>query len=206
MLKIWKKAEELGLNNIPQEIANHAGYLPYSQSWHRAFLSRYFNVGIDHFDKENFDDAYWIFSHLLEISPDDNQGARYLTVDCCLELGRHVKILDICEKYATSDKHEPYLNFSKVLAMFSTYELEAIEEYTKLSVEKYPDFAKLIAQKNKRDHYDKSHFSAPGSISGDKEEAKYYWNQQGKFWNENIEALNLVRELYKKHKGKMRSR
>ena len=191
MLKVWQKAKELGLSSIPSNIANHAGYVPWHDSWQRPLLGEYFRVGLEHYNKGDFEDAYWIFSHLLELSPNDNQGARYFAINCCFEFGRHVAVINICKRFP--EYYEGYLYFAKALALFSTHEKEPVEKQIIEAVREFPKYAKLIAQKRKRDHYE---LPPDGVIVGSKEEAQEYWNMQGKYWRQNPEAVETVRSIY----------
>jgi len=199
MLDIWKKALELGVKEIPKKIQNHSGYLPWHDAWQRDFLIEYKNTGIDLFTEKRYVDALWIFTHLLELSPDDNQGARFMAVDCCLIIGKDIHAIEICNKYNSTHGPDAHLCYSKSIAMYSTYEVESVKEQIKKSISRFPVFGKLLAQKRKKSFYDSKDFKSPGYIGSEKEEAMSFWNTQGLVWERNNEFMELFRKIYNKN-------
>ncbi|PID56971.1 MAG: hypothetical protein CR986_09850 [Ignavibacteriae bacterium] len=180
------------MSSIPSKFENHAGYIPWENSWDRPFLEEYFQIGLKLYNKEKFEEAYWIFSHLLELSPQDNLGVRYYAINCCFEFGRHIAVVNICDRFP--EYHDSYLFYAKALAMFSTHTQELYDKQIALSIKEFPKFAKLISQKNKKENYK---LSKGGIIVGSKEEIHEYWNFQGKYWRQNPEAVERVRMIYK---------
>lgn len=192
MLKVWQKAKKLGLVSIPARVANHSGYLPWHDSWNRDFLTQYFNVGLKNYYDEKYEEAYWIFNHLMELSPNDNQEASHFAINCCMEFGRHVAILNICDKYP--NYVDSFLYYAKILAMFSTSGESLIERQITKAINSFPKHAKLISQKNRQKEY---HLKNTSIMVGSVESAQNYWNMQGKYWLDNPEAIEKVRSIYR---------
>ena len=121
-----------------------------------------------------------------------------MAIDCCLIIGKDIQAIEICDKYISTHGQDPYLYYSKSIAMFSTYEVESVKKQIELSISRFPVFGKLLSQKKKKSFYKSKDFKRSGHIEGEKEEAMSFWNTQGLVWERNSEFMEVFRNIYKK--------
>ena len=139
----------------------------------RPYMSCMFNLSECYYHSSNIEEAIKILEYLLELNPNDNQGARYILSSHLLEAKKYLKFEQLSKAYA--DDGGIFFRFNIALYEFiksgisvqaNKYMTEAIE---------YNPF--VVPQLNR-----KTIMRSNSYAMGSKEEANYYCEYNAKLW------------------------
>lgn len=81
-----EKAYSLGKSCFPKEFKSSKHHLPWGCLDNRPFLRACHVLGMEHQDKKEYENAISLYNEILMLNNNDNQGVRYLLLECFLSL------------------------------------------------------------------------------------------------------------------------
>ena len=178
-----------GLHAVPPRFSWATSKLPWPDLDNRPFLRAYHCLGIWRMDQRLWDQAIEIFSRLLRVNPNDNQGARYLLPQCWFEKGDSAAVIELCRKFP--EDPGPDLRYSNALALVLSGQEAKARESLAQCVQRRP----LVAEELLRSSHPEPDRKHPGMITlGGADEAWEYWRNWGPYWERSEKAMDLLRE------------
>jgi tetratricopeptide (TPR) repeat protein len=187
-LRIWKHAVEVGLRCFPPDFAFGRHRVEWYLAENRRFLSSYHGLGLAYFKKNDFSKAFAVFNNILLLNPSDNQGVRYLLIECSFALKSPQEVLSLCNKYA-DDVGEEIL-FGRALALYQTGENLTAAQALIEAMAEYPRVAEMLVKKRNRKPDGKSDIVSSLKYG----EAYRYWERSGKYWRETDGAVDFAKK------------
>ena len=186
---LWEKAANLGLSCFPQNFSIGKDRLPWAFLDNRPFLRAYKAFGLALMEQGKVENSLAIFTNILSLNPNDNQGVRGLAIDRNFMLKRPWEVLGISQHYL--EDIMPEVLYGRVLALYQLgLKAEAETELTK-AVDYLPLVAKELIKK--RHSRPKELYSDSITVGGP-DEAYYYWIEQGQYWKNTPGAIDFVRD------------
>lgn len=184
------EALHLALKFFPDDFAYETHRLPWENLSNRPFLRLLHGLGLALMHDGQTPGAIAILERMLDVDPNDNQGARAILVGCYFEAGLPEDVLKLCQRYP-KDRLEQLI-YGKVLALFQTGEKEKAGKALKPALERYPLIAaELVKEKHRKPRG----MNEERVRAGGKEEAFLYWKHDGKHWQETLGALEWLAEM-----------
>jgi tetratricopeptide (TPR) repeat protein len=136
----------------------------------------------------NTEMALSVFKTILSLNPDDNQGVRALVVDCCLKLKMYKDVLAVCKD--SQDDHMAETIYGRVLALIALKKVPQAEKAFRQAVAALP----LVAAEIVKTRHPRPRDMHEGRYTvGGADQAWYYWQETGKYWEEVPGAIEFVR-------------
>jgi tetratricopeptide (TPR) repeat protein len=184
---LWQAAVKIGLDAMPSTFKQAHDRLPWGILENRPFLRAYHSWGLVLLNEGQTEQALAIFEQILSFNPNDNQGIRALAIDCFFRLGKPEKVLALCNRYR-NDAMEEVL-YGRPLALFQQRKIQQADTALKGAISLLP----LVAQELvKKTHRPPKNLSSDYITHGGKDQAYYYWMQQGQHWQNTSGALEWV--------------
>ena len=188
-----------GLRQDQKAVAAAEGTLRWLLGEHPNFIDGHHHLalildetGLQCMKEGNYFRAIAIFSTMLKISPNDNQGVRSLLVECFLEIDRPGDVLRICMMFP--DDRMEHILYGKVLALFKIGKKEKAEKALSQAVISLP---KVAAELVKRSHKPPLKMWKDSITMGGDDQAYYYWERQGKVWKKTPGAMDFIKGFLK---------
>lgn len=137
--------------------------------------------------KRFFDEAIKIFEEMLELNPGDNQGVRYILLDCYLAKKLYPKAGEIIEQF--KDDSMAVFNWARVLYAYGTGGEEAAEKALEPAMEQNEYVILYLCGKKRLPKYLPECYS-----SGDETEAVFCANTLKESWKSHREAKRWLKE------------
>lgn len=128
------------------------------------------------------------YQEIITFNPNDNQGICELLATNYLETNQLEKLVELNVQYP--DDSLPAISMGGVLALFKLGRIEEANKKLK-KIRKYQNH--IIDELLKSSHPKPANLMADRITVGGKDEAYYYWQNQGKFWKETKGAIELVK-------------
>ncbi len=192
--KMWQRAVDIGLGCFPLNFSIGQDLLPWLLLNNRPFLRAYHGLGLAMMDRGAIKDALSIFTALLSLNPDDNQGIRSMAIHCNFALNRPWEVL------GTSQQHpEDTMSgviYGRVLALYQM----GLEEETKTALHEAVEYLPLVAKEivKKRHRQPKELYSGYITVGGP-DEAYHYWIEYGQYWKSTPGAIDFIRDYLTKN-------
>ncbi len=123
------------------------------------------------------------------MNPNDNQGVRAMAIEALFKLGRFEDALEIAEKYPNDIMPETL--YGRALALFKLGQRQEASVVLREAIEYIPLVAKELLKMKHR----LPETAMPDAVTvGGVDEAYYYWERCGQFWEEDTEALEWLRK------------
>ena len=188
----WERAVNIGMQGFIEDFCTPGNKIKWGGLGDRSFLRSYHCVGLQCMKEGNYFRAIAIFSTMLKISPNDNQGVRSLLVECFLEIDRPGDVLRICMMFP--DDRMEHILYGKVLALFKIGKKEKAEKALSQAVISLP---KVAAELVKRSHKPPLKMWKDSITMGGDDQAYYYWERQGKVWKKTPGAMDFIKGFLK---------
>lgn len=189
-------AVAVGLHAIPATFRWERDRIPWNRLPNRPFLRAYYTLGIHRVEQGAWHEATAIFTRILAINPNDNQGLRLVLPECWFETNDVAAVVEHCQRYAGDQS--PEILYSKALAL-------AILKRTKearATIDEGVAARPLVARELLRSRHVEPERKYPGSITvGGADEAWEYWRNYGEYWRKSKLAMTLLREAIGKRSG-----
>ncbi|MDD2851030.1 MAG: hypothetical protein PHY09_03910 [Desulfuromonadaceae bacterium] len=185
---LWQQAVNIGMQCFIEQFSAAGNKLEWGWLENRPFLRSYHSLGLQYMENGNTEMALSVFKTILSLNPGDNQGVRALVVDCCLKLKMYKDVLAICKK--SQDDHMAETIYGHVLALVALKQLVKAEKAFRQAVTVLPLVAaELVKVRHPRPrNMDEGRYTVGGA-----DQAWYYWQEAGKYWEEVPGAIEFVR-------------
>ncbi|WP_019672737.1 tetratricopeptide repeat protein [Psychrobacter lutiphocae] len=169
----WKK------NTIPWEFLDN-----------RPFLRALFQLANLYANNLCFEEARKEGERLLSICPNDNLGVREVLVEWYMYTEDYQKIIKVCEHFP--DDVFANIAFGKALAYCYLGDLQKADQAWEQGKEVLPKVAHEILKKRHAMPRGMNHDSSYGTVVNSKEQAYFYWQDMGEWWEDNETAQMLI--------------
>jgi len=200
---LWDQAVRIGRKAFPQDFKLGRDRLEWGWLENRPFLRCLHGQALDRREEGEVEEALRLFQELLLLNPNDNQGVRVLAMEALFRLERLEDALKIAEHYPEDAMAETL--YGRALALFKLGQLRKATAALKEAVEYLP----LVRKELLKTRHRLPRTARPDMVTlGGADEAYYYWEHWGQFWEEDPEALEWLRGITGQtptaHRGKGR--
>jgi tetratricopeptide (TPR) repeat protein len=192
----WEAAVEIGRSAFPKTFKRGRHKLPWEILDNRPFLRAYHSWGLQLLEEEAVAEALAVFNEILSMNPNDNQGIRALAIDCYLRLGQPNQVLAICKRYQNDTMEE--VLYGRPLALFQLRQEREARTALIKAIEILPLVAKELMKKT---HRPPKNLNPDYITHGGKDQAYYYWKQNGQHWEKTNGALQFVASVLANRAG-----
>jgi tetratricopeptide (TPR) repeat protein len=190
---IWRNIVGFGLGLFPSNFYFGRDRLPWATLDNRPFLRAYHALGLEYLDRNEIERASMIFSNILDMNPNDNQGIRALQIDCYFRLRRPNNILTLLNGFPDDTMAET--TYGKVLALYQLGDLKRAEKALETALQYLPKVAEEIIKKQHRPPKPAFH----GFIThGGADQAYQYWKDQGIHWKQTEGSIEFIKGFVEK--------
>ncbi|MBM4461779.1 MAG: tetratricopeptide repeat protein [Chloroflexi bacterium] len=198
---LWDQAVRIGRKAFPQDFQLGRDRLEWGWLENRPYLRCLHALALSRYEEGRTEEALRLYQELLCLNPNDNQGVRALAEHALFKLGRLEEALEITEQYR--DDVMPETLYGRALALFKLGRRREATAALKEAVEYLP----LVRKELLKTRHRLPRTAMPDRVTvGGADEAYYYWEDWGKFWEEDPEALEWLRAITgrttKTHRGK----
>lgn len=184
-----RECMRLYLSYFPQKFDWETDKISWGFMENRPFLRALFQLANLYADNHRFEQACEHGERLLQICPNDNLGIREALVEWYMATANYQKIIHITDSYP--EDMLASVTFGKVLAYCYQDELKKAEQAWMMAQETLPEVAHEILKK-RHPRPRGMHDEAYGMAIGGKEQAYYYWQDMGQWWEKNATAQALI--------------
>jgi len=197
---LWEQAVRIGRKAFPQDFEIEGDLLEWGWLENRPFVRCLHGLALARYEEEETEEALKLFQELLSLNPNDNQGVRAMAVEALFKLGRFQDALEIAEEYP--DDVMPETLYGRAFALFK---LRRRQEAT-IALQKAIEYLPLVGKELLKTKHRLPRTARPDIVTvGGADEAYYYWEYSGRFWKQDAEALEWLREIIgqatKAHRG-----
>ncbi len=187
---LWVQAVNIGRKAFPPDFVPGKDRLEWLFMDNRPFLRCLHGLALERFDQYLTEMAAGLFRELLLLNPNDNQGARAMLQECLFELSRFEDALEIADEYPGDIM--PDTLYGKALALFKLGRKRQANAALRKAVKILP--LVRVELLKKRHRMPKSAQEGLLTVGG-ADEAYYYWEQWGRFWKADAEALKWLEKI-----------
>ena len=185
---LCQAAVGIGLHALPPRFSWAHSKLPWSDIDNRPFLRAYHSLGCWRLDQRLWDQAIEIFSRLLQVNPNDNQGARYLLPQCWFETDDTAALLEHCQRFPGDSG--PEVLYSNALALV----LSGQDAQARKALAECVRHLPLVAEELLMSSHPEPDRKDPDLITiGGADQAWEYWRTYGAYWERSNKAMDLLR-------------
>lgn len=181
------KAHTIALEAIPKDFDEKNAQIMWGFLDNRPFLRTFQAIGTEMMKEKDYEKASKKFEFGINVNPDDNQGMRYLLLECFFHLHDPVKALELIKKY--KDDWSIDFEYGSVLANYQSGKLQKAEKSLRSAVSEFPFGAKEILKKRHKEPKNDGF----GVVHGSEYEAYDYWMRTSQFWTETDGLVDFVR-------------
>jgi len=194
-----RECMRLYLRYFPQKFNWQKSKLPWGIMENRAFLRALFQLTNVYADNGNFELACAEGEKLLQVCPNDNLGIRERLVELYILTEQYQKIIQLCDSYP--EDMLANIAFGKVLAYCYQDKLDKAEKAWDIAQKNLPNIAHEILKK-RHTRPRGLHSANQGIEIGGKEQAYFYWEEMGEWWEDNDTAQALIEKKRAEKKKK----
>jgi tetratricopeptide (TPR) repeat protein len=179
------RAHEIAVDAFPGDFAAGIDKLSWDIMENRPILRAFQCYGLERVKEHRYDLAMQEFQFLQKINPEDDQGIRYLLLECLLQYEKPEDILLLDEFYP--DDYSVEFKYGKVLALLMLKKKAEAGRQLEKAIEAFPRVAEELAKTNHvfpADEF-KHQFGKDGEgyPLGSRQQAYDYWQSTQKFWD-----------------------
>lgn len=195
-LDLWEQAVRIGHKAFPQGFEPGRDRLEWGWLENRPFLRCLHGLALAKYEDEKVEEALGLFQELLSLNPNDNQGVRAMIVQALFELSRFEGALKITDQYV--DDVMPETLYGRALALFKLGRKREATAKLKNAVRYLP----LVGKELLKTKHQLPRTASPDVVTlGGTDQAYYYWEHSGHFWEEDYKALEWLRAVMRSPKG-----
>lgn len=189
---LWDQDVRIGHKAFPQDFELGRDRLEWGWLENRPFLRCLHGLALVRYNDGETEEALRLFQELLSLNPNDNQGVRAMAEEALFKLGRFEDALEITEHYPNDIMPETL--YGRALALFK---LGQRQEAT-LALQEAIDNLPLVGKELLKAKHRLPRTARPNMVTvGGADEAYYYWEHWGQFWEEDPKALEWLRGIRK---------
>jgi tetratricopeptide (TPR) repeat protein len=193
VIKAYKIAKEA----FPDSFNPNIDQLRWIRIANRPILRAIHSYGLELIKEGKFEKAIEEFEFIININPNDNQGVRYLIINCLFALDRPADIFKLDKQYP--DDYSVEFLYGKFLAYYLLNEKEKAKEQFEIAKRAYPFVAEeLIKTKHifPADEFDTQYgMDGYGYPIGSKQEAFDYWDTTKMFWKKAKGIIGFIKTI-----------
>ena len=193
-----RECMRLYLEYFPKNFNWQKSKLPWGIMENRPFLRALFQLANVYADNGNFEQACLKGEKLLQVCPNDNLGIRERMIDFYMLTEQYQKIIQLCDSYA--EDMLANIAFGKVLAYCYQDKLDKAEKEWHIAKDNLPEVAHEILKK--RHPRPRGIDNSYGIEIGSKDQAYFYWQDMGEWWEGNATAQALIEKKRAEKKKK----
>ncbi|BAU55648.1 tetratricopeptide repeat protein [Mucilaginibacter gotjawali] len=190
IIKAWHIAKEA----LPADFIIGYDQILWSHMDNRPLLRVFQAYAVELFKAKDYERAEGALDFLLRVNPADNQGIRYLMLECLLWREEYLKILKLEEEYE-GDYSADFL-YGKALALLQLDKTEEAISQLAIAKSAFPhvaaEFAKAVHE-FPFDEFEQSYIFEGVFPLGSKQEAFHYWSKTRKFWEKDGRLETLLK-------------
>jgi tetratricopeptide (TPR) repeat protein len=195
-LGLWEQAVHIGHKAFPQGFEVGRDRLEWGWLGNRPFLRCLQGLALAKYKDGKVEEALSLFQELLSLNPNDNQGVRAMVVQALFELGRFEDALKVTERYI--DDAMPETLYGRALALFKV----GRKREATATLKKAAKYLPLVAKELLKTKHRLPATARPDLVTqGGYDQAYYYWENSGHFWEEDHNALEWLRAVIRSPKG-----
>jgi len=187
---LWDQSIRIGRKAFPQDFEPGRDRLEWGWLENRPFLRCLHGLALSRREEGRIEEALMLFQELLSLNPNDNQGIRALALEALFKLGRFEDVLNVTKQYHDDAMSETL--YGQALALFKLGRRRQATTALKKAIKYLPLVAKEIL---KTRHRPPKTASSDVVTLGGADEAYYYWEYWGRFWEEDPKALEWLRGM-----------
>lgn len=182
------KAHLIALDSIPKGFDEKNAEIHWGFLDNRPFLRTFQAVGLEMMKEGDYEKASEKFKFGLNVNPNDNQGLRYLLLECYFHLSDPANALKLIKLH--EDVSIDFV-YGSVLANYQIGNLKKAEKSLKSAILSFPLGVKEII---KRIHKEpRNNAFGLGIVRGSEYEAYDYWMRTKQFWTETKGIIDFIR-------------
>ena len=186
---LWEQTSRIGHKAFPQDFKLGRDRLEWGWLENRPFLRCLHGLALARYDDGEIEEALGLFQELLSLNPNDNQGVRAIAVEALFKLGRFEDALEITKQYP--DDVMPETLYGRALALFKLGQRQEASVALQEAIQYLP----LVAKEFLKVKHRLPKTAMPDAVTmGGADEAYYYWEHCGQFWEEDTEVLEWLRK------------
>lgn len=193
-----RECMRLYLEYFPKKFNWQKSKLPWGIMENRAFLRALFQSANVYADSGRFDLACKEAEKLLQVCPNDNLGIRERMIELYMLTKQYQKIIQLCDNYP--EDMLANIVFGKVLAYCYQDKLDKAEKEWVIAQDNLPEVAHEILKK--RHPRPRGIDNSYGIEIGGKDQAYFYWQDMGEWWEGNATAQALIEKKRAEKKKK----
>lgn len=194
-----RECMRLYLQYFPNKFDWKKSKLPWGIMENRPFLRALFQLVNVYADNGRFELACAEGEKLLQVCPNDNLGIRERMIDFYILTEQYQKIIQLCDRYP--EDMLANTTFGKVLAYCYQDKLDKAEKAWDIAQKNLPNIAHEILKK-RHTRPRGLHSANQGIEIGGKEQAYFYWEEMGVWWEDNATAQALIEKKRAEKKKK----
>ena len=184
-----RECMRLYLQYFPNKFDWKKSKLPWGIMENRPFLRALFQLANVYADNGSFELACAEGEKLLQVCPNDNLGIRERMIDFYMLTEQYQSIIQLCDSYP--EDMLANIAFGKALSYCYQDKLDKAEKAWDIAQDTLPEIAhELLKKRHSRPRG--LHSANQGIEIGGKEQAYYYWQEMGEWWEENTTAQALI--------------
>lgn len=193
-----RECMRLYLEYFPKKFNWQKSKLPWGIMENRPFLRALFQLANVYADNMCFEQACEQGEMLIQVCPNDNLGIREWLVEWYMFTEDYQKIIQICDNYPKDMLANT--TFGKALAYCYLGKMDKADQAWEAGKEVLPEVAHEILKK--RHPRPRGIDNSYGMEIGGKEQAYFYWQDMGEWWESNDTAQALIEKKRAEKKKK----
>jgi len=191
---LWEQSVRIGRKAFPLEFKLDQDRLEWGCLDNRPFLRCLHGLAIAKYKNEEVQEALPLFQESLVLNPNDNQGVRAMAVEALFRLGKYEEIIKLTANYRNDIMPETL--YGRAIALFKLGRRREATVALNKAIKYLPLVGKELLKKKHR--LPKTSMLDRVTVGG-ADEAYYYWEQWGKFWEDDPDVFEWF-------KGNLKSR
>jgi tetratricopeptide (TPR) repeat protein len=188
--KLWEQAVRIGRKAFPKDFKVGKDCLEWGWMANRPFLRCLHGLALVRYEEGKMEEALTLFQELLSLNPNDNQGVRAMAQEALFQLSKFEDALKITEQYR--DDIMPETLYGRALALFKLGQ----PQKATVALQEAIDHLPLVGRELLKTKHRLPRTASPGLVTvGGADEAYYYWEHWGRFWKEDPEVFEWLKEI-----------
>lgn len=183
-------AVSIGLKSLPESFSWSKSKLEWGWRDNRPFLSALHLLALISRDIGQLDATIDLFTKLLSVNPNDNQGVRMLLPACYFEKEDPWLVVKHCRQH--SDDHSPEIAYAHALGLVMIGEAGLAQKVLVEAAASFPLVAKELLKKR---HMRPKGMRTGVVTLGGADQAYVYWQTYGKYWEASPAAMALLKGI-----------
>ncbi len=189
---LWEQDVRIGRKAFPKDFKPGRDRLEWCLLENRPFLRCLHGLALVKYEDGEIEEALKLFQELLSLNPNDNQGVRAMAQEALFKLGRFEDALEITKQYPDDIMSDTL--YGRALALFKLGQ----RQKATLALQEAIEYLPLVGKELLKTKHRLPRTARPDMVTvGGADEAYYYWEQWGQFWEEDTKALEWLREIMK---------